>query len=1696
MNTARGRSPIGALALFTCVGVLAASPALHGCQSSSSELVGTVRQAASATLTPSCSDTPCTPASNIIVAFQGMPGNAGDWISIGLASEPTNQYLSRQLTGGAVSGVLFFPGLPAGAGLVVRAWAGGSNQQISADIATSLPLDPLSSASTHAAPGMDVLTQRVDTGRTGATQRAGFNAAALQQSHWGFLTALQVDGVVWAQPLYVQNVVQTKDGAAHDMILVATAMNTVYAFDADTFAPLWGSPVQLGTPDTTTPGSNSQPTCVTPDGQLCGRGIGILSTPVVDRTRGWLDVSYRITKGSGAEQHAEQHLGALSLADGSLQHDYTITNGAMVSDNHGGWNCSTDSSGAPNNLCGHIDGVRQRASLLLANNIIYMAFSLQQEGFWLWPGPNNDLLARGQVLAFDAATMNFLGSWTSVSGSNTRMGGGIWQASVGLASDASGDVYLATGNAMSYVASPTQPTNNPPFVDPEEDPNDNPFPADYVPAPGSYGNAVVRLHATPNGSGGITLAPPSPTSFFIPSRSYWHNIEDIDLGSAGPMLVPGTNMLIHGGKEAVLYVLQRDQMGGFVAGNYMTESDYLAWPLAPSDPVSICEMTRYVDNNHPRFFPTTPAKEIGPVQSLQLGFNYDIPNPVVNCWNDFPHVHGTPTFGQFSPALSYIYVWPEKDFLKALPWTTSSSLPLGNPVATSDGVAPLTNGMPGGMLALSVDPSTQGGVLFANTPLDVGAGPLPKGTLRAFNPIPVNGRLQQIWTDFETPPYTFAKFVPPTIARDYAFQATWSNEILVYGPTSTKIPFEPTQPFAGLGIAAQDANQAQTVAGFIGSDGALHVIWKGDQLDWDPSRSAQVTAPSIAWPGAPVTIVSSGNAVHAVFGDTHGAIHWVSRVVPSAWIDHGAISPAVVTSASRLGALVDGAALDVFLVQSDNAMHVWSGTHAPFSSSVIGAGASFSPSANVAAIANGTGELDVFAVDSIGTLRRIVGQPGRAWTAGSKTIGTNFFSGGNLAAATYLTGTGGTSTLGVFGVDASDALRGFTSTDGGQTFHATAFTVAGYAPAGASVAVGTFQDPNGNNHASLYVVGHAGALDAFVLEALPKTPTGAINPGNFNSTPAMFAHTGSFGIGGAGALVASWGNDVIVTGRNGLFTLSNAQWDSVNKGMINRTNWFPTALGFAAPPPPTSVAPALDTVPAPGAVLPLQKWVSGDFNGDHLTDLANIWCTVEGGAIGIDVYLDQGNGTFLPQPQWGKIGSTGAFFSTAKWVVGDYNQDGRPDLATAWSTVEGGAIGIDVYLNMGDHFQFEPNWVAPGAGGAFFNSEKWMSGDFNHDGVDDLAVAWSTVDFGQIGIDVYTSDRVGHFAAHPQWGQVGTQGIFTASQFWFSGDFDHDGWPDLADVWDDVDAKGVPQNVIDVHLNSQQSSFVGSPQWGQPETQGVFDPNDKWVVGDFNDDGYPDLASAFSDDNSGFVSLDVHLNTKSKGFTAQRWATLLGPYNGASGQVFTSWPIANVGFDMAQSWFAGNFHGSSATGFAYVYNSGGAVPPPGLGFIGIGELSRLHSGNGASCLSMSDCASFVCTSGTCQPPQCATQPGACGQNSPCGAASDCGSGVCAGGFCQPALCAPKCSDGQACGNADDCASFMCSSGVCQPPNCATQPTRCNQNSQCGAPGDCGSLVCTNGLCQPPACSPNCATGKACNNSGDCSSHTCTAAQCM
>jgi hypothetical protein len=194
--------------------------------------------------------------------------------------------------------------------------------------------------------------------------------------------------------------------------------------------------------------------------------------------------------------------------------------------------------------------------------------------------------------------------------------------------------------------------------------------------------------------------------------------------------------------------------------------------------------------------------------------------PGMGDWIAWPHIHGTPVFGAFPDGRAFLYLWAEKDFLKSFRWwgkrfdaepTRATRLGTSEPVLAPpylrDTDQPATSGMPGGMLALTIDSrQPAAGVLFASVQRC-----LPKtgatrgdecsvsrcqaaiancveqrfGMLRAFDPITMrelwNNQLDSFARSDADRSYYFAKFVPPTIARGRVFLATGARRVLVYG---------------------------------------------------------------------------------------------------------------------------------------------------------------------------------------------------------------------------------------------------------------------------------------------------------------------------------------------------------------------------------------------------------------------------------------------------------------------------------------------------------------------------------------------------------------------------------------------------------------------------------------------------------------------------------------------------------------------------------------------------------------------------------------------------------------------------------------------------------------------------------------------------------------------------------------------------
>src|SRR5713101_4863744 len=69
---------------------------------------------------------------------------------------------------------------------------------------------------------------------------------------------------------------------------------------------------------------------------------------------------------------------------------------------------------------------------------------------------------------------------------------------------------------------------------------------------GNFGDCVLKLDKNLNVAG-----------FFSPHNNVALNAADLDLGSGGILIIPGSTMIIGGGKEAILYLMDETNPGGF-----------------------------------------------------------------------------------------------------------------------------------------------------------------------------------------------------------------------------------------------------------------------------------------------------------------------------------------------------------------------------------------------------------------------------------------------------------------------------------------------------------------------------------------------------------------------------------------------------------------------------------------------------------------------------------------------------------------------------------------------------------------------------------------------------------------------------------------------------------------------------------------------------------------------------------------------------------------------------------------------------------------------------------------------------------------------------------------------------------------------------------------------------------------------------
>ncbi|MFZ0805271.1 MAG: hypothetical protein WAN03_03780 [Candidatus Sulfotelmatobacter sp.] len=377
---------------------------------------------------------------------------------------------------------------------------------------------------------VNVTTWHNDNAHTGQNlQETILTTANVNSKTFGKLFSYPVDGMMYAQPLYVQGV--TIKGASHNVVYAATENDSVYAFDADSASlnpnPLWHTAFTKPPSVVAMPCTQNDTYCnVYPI-------IGITGTPVINVANQTLYAIARTqeTGPKGGITYAIR-LHALNIATGAEQPNSPVTicnAGAAKGCLFAPYNTSSFDLFIPQHQM-------QRPALTLtpypgtAQGVLYVPFGQD----------------RGWIMAFDASTLKLLAVFCSAP--NVTLSGkglsGFWGSGGAVGADAYGNVYAVTADGVYDV---------------------NTGGADY-------GDTLIKLSLQYNStSNSYTF---QVLDYFSPEDQSCRYENDVDLGSGSPLILPqqlgatSPDLVLLGGKGypcdgviSPIFLVNGDSMG-------------------------------------------------------------------------------------------------------------------------------------------------------------------------------------------------------------------------------------------------------------------------------------------------------------------------------------------------------------------------------------------------------------------------------------------------------------------------------------------------------------------------------------------------------------------------------------------------------------------------------------------------------------------------------------------------------------------------------------------------------------------------------------------------------------------------------------------------------------------------------------------------------------------------------------------------------------------------------------------------------------------------------------------------------------------------------------------------------------------------------------------------------------------------------
>jgi hypothetical protein len=530
-----------------------------------------------------------------------------------------------------------------------------------------------------------------------------------------------------ASPLIAPGV-KLPDGQVHDLVLLATMGNWVYAFETRGGTLVWKR--HIGEPVRSNPAI---------DTHMVNDHWGIVSTPVIHD-----GVMYGCAwiSADGTPDHAQHFVFAINVASGLDRQPMISLEGVIFSPGHGLADIKFEAAKR-----------KQRAALGVSNGALMIPFGTVRE---------TSGTARGWIVAVDLASWKISASWCTTA---RKSGAGIWMAGTGPTVMQDGDLVFATGNGA---------------FDGITDFGESVIRLRYTPALNGHAAQFSIIDwwtpwtdALRTGGQPEAHALPDASSFRKVSHLFQQNQlqfnqpsddwSDMDLGSGGVVQAEPFGLLLCAGKDGVLYAMKATQMG----------------KTRPNDLQPVANRANYGRLAFPPIFLTYFPPELDPAPDRI---------ETLNVLHDAHthHQHGAPIrfdSTEFGPML---FNWGENENGRAWQLKQDACVFLARTVEVASPQAdPKTaGGMPGGMLTVSSNGAQDStAILWACVPYGDANRTLSAGRLIAYAATRfANGQMVKLWDSQDwNHQFTFNKFGVPVVANGMLYLPTYDGAVVVYG---------------------------------------------------------------------------------------------------------------------------------------------------------------------------------------------------------------------------------------------------------------------------------------------------------------------------------------------------------------------------------------------------------------------------------------------------------------------------------------------------------------------------------------------------------------------------------------------------------------------------------------------------------------------------------------------------------------------------------------------------------------------------------------------------------------------------------------------------------------------------------------------------------------------------------------------------